>query len=72
VPRPDFALVLAAGFKAGAITAEEGALDTIMDLAEDVPYTVQLLARAAISNQRVHFSAHGSRASSGDRDGVNS
>ena len=46
VPRPDFALTLTAGFKAGGISVEDGALDKMMDLAEDVPYTVQLLARA--------------------------
>jgi len=46
VPRADFALTLTAGFRAGGISIEEGALDRIMDLAEDVPYTVQLLARA--------------------------
>jgi uncharacterized protein len=46
VPRPDFARTLAAGFARGAIAVEDGALDTIMNLAEDVPFTVQLLARA--------------------------
>ncbi len=46
VPRADFARTLTAGFDRGAIRIEDGALEQIMDLAEDVPYTVQLLARA--------------------------
>ena len=46
VPRPDFTALLERGFATGAISAEGGALETILDLAEDVPYTVQLLARA--------------------------
>ena len=57
VPRPDFALTLAAGFDGGAITVEEGALHAMMDLAEDVPYTVQLLARACWDTCRASVSA---------------
>jgi uncharacterized protein len=46
VPRPDFSALLENGFASGSIPVAEGALDTMLDLAEDVPYTVQLLARA--------------------------
>ncbi len=46
VPRPDFAITLAAGFAAGGIAVADGALDAIMTLAEDVPYTVQLIAHS--------------------------
>lgn len=56
VPRPDFARTLTAGFDRGAIPIQEGALDTIMDLAEDVPYTVQLLARACWDTCRASVS----------------
>lgn len=56
VPRPDFVLTLAAGFKGGGISVGEGALDAIMDLAEDVPYTVQLLARACWDTCRASVS----------------
>lgn len=56
VPRRDFAMTLAAGFSLGAIVVEKGALDAIMDLAEDVPYTVQLLARACWDTCRASVS----------------
>jgi len=47
VPRPDFSALLEKGFGAGDISVAEGALVTLLDLAEDVPYTVQLLARVS-------------------------
>ncbi|HEY5086127.1 MAG TPA: hypothetical protein VII66_02100, partial [Gemmatimonadaceae bacterium] len=56
VPRKDFARTLAAGFRRGAIAVEGDALDAIMDLAEDVPYTVQLLARACWDTCRASVS----------------
>ncbi|MGI8547277.1 MAG: hypothetical protein ACR2M1_08075 [Gemmatimonadaceae bacterium] len=46
VPRPDFIALLSKGFADGDIVVLEGALDEILSRAEDVPYTVQLLARA--------------------------
>lgn len=46
VPRTDFSGLLERGFTMGNIQVADGALVTILDLAEDVPYTVQLLARA--------------------------
>jgi hypothetical protein len=46
VPRADFVALLQTGFTSGGISVADGALVTILDLAEDVPYTIQLLARA--------------------------
>lgn len=46
VPRVDFMALLTKGFTSGNVAVENGALETMLDLAEDVPYTVQLLARA--------------------------
>lgn len=46
VPRPDFIALLSNGFADGDIVVAEDALDEILNRAEDVPYTVQLLARA--------------------------
>lgn len=56
VPRADLARTLGAGFDRGTIPVEEGALDEIMNLAEDVPYTVQLLARACWDTCRASVS----------------
>lgn len=44
LPRADFSTFLATGFAAGRIRVAPGALDTILDTADDVPYNVQLLA----------------------------
>jgi hypothetical protein len=44
IPRPAFADFLRAGFAAAGATLEEGVLERILDLAEDVPYNVQQLA----------------------------
>lgn len=46
VPRGDFQVTLSAGFASGGIVIADGALDMIMTLAEDVPYTVQRIAHA--------------------------
>lgn len=44
LPRPDFAQFISAGFVSARIRVPEGAVDEILDLAEEVPYNVQLLA----------------------------
>lgn len=44
LPREDFAEFLERGFAEGSIRVAPGAIDAILDLAEDVPYNVQLLA----------------------------
>lgn len=46
VPRAAFRPFLARGFRAARGTVEPAALDAILDLADDVPYNVQLLAHA--------------------------
>lgn len=46
VPRADFAPFLELGFTRASIPVQAGALEAILDLAEDVPYNVQLLAHA--------------------------
>jgi AAA+ ATPase superfamily predicted ATPase len=46
VPRDEFATFLARGFTDAGIPVADGAIDTILDLAEEVPYNVQLLAHA--------------------------
>jgi DNA-binding transcriptional ArsR family regulator len=46
VPRSDFAAFIERGFTAAAIPVRPGAIDAILDLAEEVPYNVQLLAHA--------------------------
>lgn len=44
LPRAEFAEFLAEGFRAGGIRVGDGAVDAILDLSEEVPYNVQLLA----------------------------
>lgn len=44
LPRADFTSFLAAGFRTGRIKTQPGAVDAILDLAEEVPYNVQMLA----------------------------
>lgn len=44
LPRADFGAFLERGFAAGDIRLAPGAIDAILDLAEEVPYNVQLLA----------------------------
>lgn len=46
VPRGPFADFLQRGFAAARIPVESGAVDAILDAAEEVPYNVQLLAHA--------------------------
>ncbi|HEX5829965.1 MAG TPA: ATP-binding protein [Gemmatimonadaceae bacterium] len=46
VPRADFAEFLARGFAGAGIPVEAGAIDALLDAAEEVPYNVQLLAHA--------------------------
>jgi hypothetical protein len=46
VPRADFAAFLERGFAAGGIPTVDGAIDAILDAAEEVPYNVQLLAHS--------------------------
>jgi hypothetical protein len=46
VPRGDFTVFLERGFAAGGIRVAPGAMDRILDAAEEVPYNVQLLAHA--------------------------
>jgi hypothetical protein len=46
IPREEFLPYLAANFKAIKLKADEAALGKLLDLAEDVPYNVQALARA--------------------------
>ena len=47
VPREDFRPALAAGFRGAGLDASDEAVETILDLAEDVPYNVQRLAHEA-------------------------
>lgn len=47
LPRSDFAEFLGEGFTAGGIRLTPGSVDAVLDLAEDVPYNVQLLAHEA-------------------------
>lgn len=44
LPREDFADFLERGFESGGVRVAPGAIDAILDLAEEVPYNVQLLA----------------------------
>ena len=44
VPRDDFRPFLRAGFETAELTIEDGAVEAVLDLAEDVPYNVQRLA----------------------------
>ena len=44
VPRDDFRPALASGFRDADLTISDEAVETILDLAEDVPYNVQRLA----------------------------
>jgi hypothetical protein len=44
VPRDEFAKFLQRGFRSGGIALADGAIDAILDAAEEVPYNVQLLA----------------------------
>lgn len=46
IPREEFLPYLAANFKLIKCRAEEAALGKLLDLAEDVPYNIQALARA--------------------------
>jgi hypothetical protein len=46
VPREEFAGFLTRGFAAGRIPLAPGAVDAILDVAQEVPYNVQLLAHA--------------------------
>jgi hypothetical protein len=46
VPRDEFAQFLERGFLKGGIPIGQGAIDTILDASEEVPYNVQLLAHA--------------------------
>jgi len=63
VPRPDFAVFLERGFASGGIATMPGAVDRILDAAEEVPYNVQYLAHAcweacraqAVSGAAVHL-----------------
>ncbi|WP_412070609.1 AAA family ATPase [Rubrivirga sp. IMCC43871] len=47
VPREDFRPALAAGFRDASLDISDEAVETILDLAEDVPYNVQRLAHEA-------------------------
>ena len=49
VPRADFAAFIQRGFADAGIPVASNAIDTILDLAEEVPYNVQLLAHACWS-----------------------
>ena len=46
VPRDEFAQFLERGFLKGGIAIGQGAIDAILDVSEEVPYNVQLLAHA--------------------------
>lgn len=46
VPRSDFAAFLEESFVAGGVKLASGAIDAILDLSNEVPYNVQLLAHA--------------------------
>ena len=46
IPRPEFMAFLSEGFLSIKCKAEPEALDAILNLAEDVPYNIQALARA--------------------------
>ena len=53
VPRPDFLAFLRGGFEDAGMTVMPGALERILDLAEDVPYNVQQLAHSCWEMVRV-------------------
>ena len=46
LPRKEFALFITRGFRDARIPVAAGAVDALLDAAEDVPYNVQLLAHA--------------------------
>lgn len=53
IPRDEFAAFLRAGFADAGFTVAEGAVDRILDLAEEVPYSVQRLAHACWEQARI-------------------
>ena len=52
VPREDFRLFIAGGFEHGGLEIVEEAIETILDLSQDVPYNVQRLAHACWNHAR--------------------
>lgn len=44
IPRPEFSAFLRSGFECAGFTIDDAAITRLLDLAEDVPYTVQRLA----------------------------
>jgi uncharacterized protein len=52
VPRPEFTKFLQKNFAAGKFNVEAGVLNLILELAEDVPYNVQMLAHACWEDLR--------------------
>lgn len=58
LPRNDFATFLERGFLKGGIATKPGAVETILDLAAEVPYNVQLLAHACWETCREDGSRH--------------
>jgi len=52
VPRVDFVAFLRKGFREGGFSLEPGAVEHLLDLAEDVPYNVQWLAHNCWSQLR--------------------
>ena len=59
VPRKDFARFLKKGFARGGFPVEEDAIVRLLDLAEDVPYNVQMLAHSCWSRLRTEGPARG-------------
>lgn len=53
IPREDFAAFLTRGFTTASFAVERGATDRILDLAEDVPYSVQRLAHECWEMARI-------------------
>ncbi len=49
VPRPDFSCFLKKKFLDGGFSVADEAIASLLDLAEDVPYNVQMLAHACWS-----------------------
>ena len=52
VPRSDFRGFIRAGFESAHMDVEEGAITTLLDLAEDVPYNIQRLAHSCWNHVR--------------------
>ena len=59
VPRGDFRPFLRAGFEAAGLAVGDGAVEAVLDLAEDVPYNVQRLAHDCWAEARARADGDG-------------